>query len=223
MASGGGNACAASATQIRLPCLPLGSASRPSADRASAGSWPASVRPRARRRQSVNASASAPGPGAAVSPLPMEPACCPTDCWLSCAHPQAPGSLKHRRWRTRLPREPSKDAGHDSADARIPRRLRLPGDTLRATLYAARGRDGRPARLRALRFGASRRSSLAILASGGGKACATSVQRHRKQGRRVAPAFSFPTGPRGTYCCAAAVVCVALRLSCSILKSSSFM
>jgi len=62
--------------------------------RALAGSWPASVRPRARRRQSVNASASARRPGAAASPLPMEPACCPTDCWLSCESPQAPGSLK---------------------------------------------------------------------------------------------------------------------------------
>jgi len=101
----------------------------PSEYRASAGSWPASVRPRARWPESVNASASAPGPGAAVSPLPMESACCPTDCWLSCGQPQAPGSAKHRRWRTRLPREPSTDAGHDSADARIPDdKTRLPFD-----------------------------------------------------------------------------------------------
>src|SRR5262249_39266663 len=62
----------------------------PSEYPASAESWPASVRPRARRRQSLHASASAPGPGAAVSTLPMELACCPTDCWLSCGQPQAP-------------------------------------------------------------------------------------------------------------------------------------
>src|SRR4030095_10229147 len=51
-------ACATSATQVRPPRSPLGSASRRSAGRASAGSWPASVRPRARRRQLVNASVS---------------------------------------------------------------------------------------------------------------------------------------------------------------------
>jgi len=55
----------------------------------------------------------------------MAPACCPTDCWLSCEQPQATGSVKHRRWRTRLPREPSTDAGRDSADARMPGRSRL--------------------------------------------------------------------------------------------------
>jgi hypothetical protein len=75
---------------------------------------PATVGKRVRKRSS---------PGAADSPLPMGPACCPTDCWLSLAQPQAPGSRKHERWRTRLPREPSTDAGHDPADARIPRRL----------------------------------------------------------------------------------------------------
>ena len=88
-------------------------------------------------------------PGAAVSPLPMEPACCPTDCWLSCERPQAPGSAKHRRWRTRLPREPSTDAGHDSAGARIPRRPPLPNRyAFQFERCAARGRDGRPKGLR---------------------------------------------------------------------------
>ena len=133
---------------------------------ASTGSWPASVRPRARRRQSVNASASAPRPAPPFRHCPWSPLVAQLIVGCRPNNPRRRAQRKHRRWRTRLPREPSTDAGHDSADARIP------------------GRDGTPVAVAPpRRFGVSRRSSMP--SSGGGKACPVRAVARRKPWYKV--------------------------------------